>query len=99
MGAVDEKIAAMAGLCIKPFTQGNVEDHLALIGLEPELASHTKLSQLSDGEKVKAVLGACMWMSPHIIVFDEPTNSLSGFLGGTCLGHQGIQGWCGRHLP
>merc|ERR1712066_668731 len=75
--AVDEKIAAMAGLYIKPLTQGHVEDHLALIGLEPELASHTKLSQLSDGEKVKAVLGACMWMSPHVIVFDEPTNSLS----------------------
>merc|ERR1739846_232856 len=75
--AVDEKIAAMTGLYIKPLTQGNVEDHLAQIGLEPELASHTKLSQLSDGEKVKAVLGACMWMSPHVIVFDEPTNSLS----------------------
>merc|ERR1712048_1439122 len=75
--AVDEKIAAMTGLYIKPLTQGNVEEHLALIGLEPELASHTKLSQLSDGEKVKAVLGACMWMSPHIVVFDEPTNSMS----------------------
>jgi len=75
--AVDEKIAAMAGLYIRPLTQNNVEDHLAQIGLEPELASHTKLSQLSDGEKVKAVLGACMWMSPHVIVFDEPTNSLS----------------------
>merc|ERR1712054_318233 len=75
--AVDEKIAAMAGLYIKPLTQQNVENHLALIGLEPELGTHTKLSQLSDGEKVKAVLGACMWMSPHIIVFDEPTNSLS----------------------
>merc|ERR1712226_505998 len=75
--AVDEKIAAMSGLYIKPLTQGNVEEHLALLGLEPELASHTKLSQLSDGEKVKAVLGACMWMSPHIIVFDEPTNSMS----------------------
>merc|ERR1712048_36263 len=75
--AVDEKIAAMSGLYIKPLTQGNVEEHLAQIGLEPELASHTKLSQLSDGEKVKAVLGACMWMSPHVIVFDEPTNSLS----------------------
>merc|ERR1712012_470268 len=74
---VDEKIAAMAGLYIKPLTQQNVEEHLALIGLEPELASHTKLCQLSDGEKVKAVLGACMWMSPHIVVFDEPTNSLS----------------------
>jgi elongation factor 3 len=75
--AVDEKIAAMDGLYIKPLTQGNVESHLAQIGLEPEAASHTKLSQLSDGEKVKAVLGACMWMSPHVIVFDEPTNSLS----------------------
>merc|ERR1712045_428534 len=75
--AVDEKLAAMAGLYIKPLTQQNVEDHLALIGLEPEMASHTKLSQLSDGEKVKAVLGACMWMSPHIVVFDEPTNSMS----------------------
>merc|ERR1712113_392427 len=75
--AVDEKIAAMSGLYIKPLTQGHVEEHLALIGLEPEMASHTKLSQLSDGEKVKAVLGACMWMSPHIIVFDEPTNSMS----------------------
>merc|ERR1711907_594759 len=77
VNAVDEKIAAMAGVYIKPLTQGNVEDHLALIGLEPELASHTKLSQLSDGEKVKAVLGACMWMSPHVVVFDEATNSLS----------------------
>merc|ERR1712032_72614 len=74
---VDEKIAAMAGLYIKPLTQQNVEEHLSLIGLEPELASHTKLCQLSDGEKVKAVLGACMWMSPHIVVFDEPTNSMS----------------------
>merc|ERR1712178_569614 len=77
VAAVDEKIAAMAGLYIKPLTRKNVEDHLALIGLEPELASHTKLSQLSDGEKVKVVLGACMWMNPHVIVFDEPTNSLS----------------------
>jgi elongation factor 3 len=75
--AVDEKIASMAGLYIKPLTQQNVEEHLSLIGLEPELASHTKLCQLSDGEKVKAVLGACMWMSPHIVVFDEPTNSMS----------------------
>merc|ERR1712117_738622 len=75
--AVDEKLAAMAGLYIKPLTQHNVEEHLNMIGLEPELATHTKLAQLSDGEKVKAVLGACMWMSPHIVVFDEPTNALS----------------------
>merc|ERR1712226_497454 len=74
---VDEKIAAMAGLFIRPLTQGHVEAHLAQIGLEPELGTHTKLCQLSDGGKVKAVLGACMWMSPHIVVFDEPTNSMS----------------------
>merc|ERR1712232_685075 len=97
--AVDEKIAAMAGLYIKPLTQGNVEEHLALIGLEPELASHTKLSQLSDGEKVKAVLGACMWMSPHVIVFDEPTNSLSW--DSSCTGgcHKRFQGRSSHHLP
>ena len=45
VAAVDEKIAAMAGLYIKPLTRKNVEEHLALIGLEPELATHTKLSQ------------------------------------------------------
>ena len=77
INAVDDKIASMAGLYIKPLTRKNVEDHLSFIGLEPELASHTKISQLSDGEKVKCVIAACMWMNPHILVFDEPTNSMS----------------------
>ena len=74
---VDERIALMAGLYIKPLTRKNIEDHLGLIGLPAELASHTKLSQLSDGEKVKVVLGACMWLNPHILICDEPTNSMS----------------------
>lgn len=77
ISAVDEKIASMSGLYIKPLTRVNVEDHLSMIGLSSELASHTKISQLSDGEKVKVVLAACMWLSPHILIFDEPTNSLS----------------------
>lgn len=31
---------------------------------------------LSGGQKVKVVLGACMWNQPHILVLDEPTNYL-----------------------
>lgn len=84
--AVDEKIAALQGLYIKPLTRENVETHMIGIGLEKEFTTHTKLHQLSDGQKVKVVLGAALWHSPHIILLDEPTNyldheSLVGLIG------------------
>merc|ERR1711934_1167440 len=28
------------------------------------------------GQKVKVVLGAAMWMQPHLVILDEPTNYL-----------------------
>merc|ERR1712094_13077 len=31
---------------------------------------------LSGGQKVKVVLGAAMWMQPHLVILDEPTNYL-----------------------
>merc|ERR1712070_513411 len=31
---------------------------------------------LSGGQKVKVVLSACMWMEPHVLILDEPTNFL-----------------------
>ncbi|GMF88931.1 unnamed protein product [Phytophthora fragariaefolia] len=31
---------------------------------------------LSGGQKVKVVLAAAMWLNPHILVLDEPTNYL-----------------------
>merc|ERR1719321_2199619 len=72
----DEKQAAMAGLMTKQLTQPSVEKHLADFGVDPESASHTQLSQLSGGMKVKVVLAAAMWQNPHILILDEPTNYL-----------------------
>merc|ERR1711907_528273 len=45
-------------------------------GVDAESASHTQISQLSGGMKVKVVLAACMWQNPHILILDEPTNYL-----------------------
>merc|ERR1719158_2126075 len=72
----DEKRAAMAGLQTKQLTQPGVEKHLGNFGVDPESASHTQISQLSGGMKVKVVLAAAMWQNPHILILDEPTNYL-----------------------
>merc|ERR1711998_585360 len=72
----DEKQAAMAGLQTKQLTQPGVEKHLTNFGVDPESASHTQISQLSGGMKVKVVLAAAMWQNPRILILDEPTNYL-----------------------
>merc|ERR1719159_2051675 len=72
----DEKQAAMAGLQTKQLTQPGVEKHLAAFGVDAESASHTQISQLSGGMKVKIVLAGSMWQNPHILILDEPTNYL-----------------------
>merc|ERR1712159_64352 len=72
----DEKQAMMAGLQQKALTSEGVEKHLVDFGLEVEAASHTPIQSLSGGQKVKVVLGASMWLNPHILILDEPTNYL-----------------------
>merc|ERR1712170_121971 len=72
----DERQAAMAGLMTKQLTQPSIEKHLGNFGVDPESASHTQISQLSGGMKVKVVLAASMWQNPHILILDEPTNYL-----------------------
>merc|ERR1712139_356405 len=72
----DERQAAMAGLMRKQLTQPGVEKHLADFGVDAESASHTQLSQLSGGMKVKVVLAGAMWQNPHVLILDEPTNYL-----------------------
>merc|ERR1711979_116383 len=72
----DERQAAMAGLMTKQLTQPSVEKHLGAFGVDPESASHTQISQLSGGMKVKVVLAASMWQNPHVLILDEPTNYL-----------------------
>jgi len=72
----DEQEAAAAGLLSKPLTQSGVEKALKDFGLDAEAASHNPIHSLSHGQKVKAVICACCWQNPHIIILDEPTNYL-----------------------
>merc|ERR1712185_160163 len=74
--AVDLKLAQLAGMFIKPLSTKNVEEHLEGCGLAREFGTHYRMSALSGGQKVKVVLAAAMWMQPHIVILDEPTNYL-----------------------
>merc|ERR1719487_2502340 len=60
----------------KPLTAPSVEKCLKDFGLSSEEASHSPIASLSGGQKVKVVLAAAMWMNPHILILDEPTNYL-----------------------
>merc|ERR1712226_405020 len=73
---VDEKVAALAAQYARPLTQTFVEQHIMDVGLEREFGTHTRISALSGGQKVKVVLAAALWKAPHIIILDEPTNYL-----------------------
>ncbi|CAD7944084.1 unnamed protein product [Amoebophrya sp. A120] len=72
----DEKQAAAAGLMAKPLTAPSVEKELKNFGLDQEAAAYSPIQSLSGGQKVKVVLAAAMWMNPHILILDEPTNYL-----------------------
>jgi elongation factor 3 len=93
MKAVDLKIAQTAGMFIKPLSTKNVEEHLEGCGLAREFGTHYRLAALSGGQKVKVVLAAAMWMQPHIVILDEPTNYLDreslGSLAGAIEDFQG----------
>lgn len=74
--AWDDKEAANAGSWTRALTALNVQKHLEDLGLEAEFSTHRKMRGLSGGQKVKVVLGAAMWLHPHLLVLDEPTNYL-----------------------
>jgi elongation factor 3 len=76
MKTVDLKIAQRAGMFVRPLSTKNVEEHLEGCGLAREFGTHYRMAALSGGQKVKVVLAAAMWMQPHIVILDEPTNYL-----------------------
>ena len=76
MLGLQAKILARESMLARPLTSQNVERHLGDVGLEAEYATHFRIGALSDGQKVKVVLGAAMWDQPHILILDEPTNYL-----------------------
>ncbi|RLN36843.1 hypothetical protein BBJ28_00004595 [Nothophytophthora sp. Chile5] len=72
----DDREAARANLQARPPTAIAVQKHLDCFGLGAEFGTHSRMRGLSGGQKVKVVLGAAMWLNPHILVLDEPTNYL-----------------------
>lgn len=90
---LDRRITAMEGSYNRVLSQKNIEAHLSNVGLDRELATHTRISSLSDGQKVKVVIGACMWNQPHLVILDEPSNYLDteslGALGKAIIDFEG----------
>merc|ERR1711998_688499 len=77
MMQVDERIAFEAsGIATKKLTALNIQKHLDNFGLESQFGTYSKISALSGGQKVKVVLASAMWMEPHVLIPDEPTNFL-----------------------
>ncbi|KAJ3356437.1 translational elongation factor EF-1 alpha [Entophlyctis luteolus] len=74
--AIDTRIAQSAGQYVRTLSSAMVEQHLGDVGLEPEFATHYRMSALSGGQKVKVVMAAALWNQPHILILDEPTNYL-----------------------
>lgn len=72
---VDMKEALASGQ-FRALTRKEIEEHCAMLGLDAELVSHSRIRGLSGGQKVKLVLAAGTWQRPHLIVLDEPTNYL-----------------------
>jgi len=73
---LDRRLSAIEGSYSRVLSKKNVAIHLENVGLETELSTHNRIGDLSGGQKVKVVLGACTWCQPHLIILDEPTNYL-----------------------
>jgi len=90
---VDEKILAREAMYKRPLTTKNVTEHLESLGLDREYGAHHQMRALSNGQRVKVVLAACMWNQPHLVILDEPTNYLDreslGALAGAIREYEG----------
>ncbi|KAI9442532.1 P-loop containing nucleoside triphosphate hydrolase protein [Lactarius indigo] len=63
------------------------------IGLDGDIAQYNEIAGLSGGQKIKLVIGACLWNNPQICVLDEPSNFLDReALGGLAVA---IRDWSG----
>ena len=72
----DEKLKAMqSGMDLRPLTKEEVRMHLENFGIDEDLAMG-KIKRMSGGQKSRLVLAAAMWINPHVIALDEPTNYL-----------------------
>jgi elongation factor 3 len=72
----DERIKAKkSGLDQRPLTNTEVMRHLMDFGLDKQYCM-ARIEGLSGGQKCKLVLAAALWLRPHLLILDEPTNYL-----------------------
>uniref|UniRef100_A0A7S3B1M5 ABC transporter domain-containing protein n=1 Tax=Haptolina ericina TaxID=156174 RepID=A0A7S3B1M5_9EUKA len=77
IGRMDERCAfEQSGVSEKKLTAADIQAHFDHFDLEAQFGTFAKIAALSGGQKVKVVLAAAMWMEPHVLVLDEPTNFL-----------------------
>ncbi|KAI8083059.1 P-loop containing nucleoside triphosphate hydrolase protein [Halteromyces radiatus] len=72
----DDKEASREGLMYRELTVPAIRQHFQDVGLDPDIAQYSKVSELSGGQKVKVVIAAAMWNNSHMLILDEPTNFL-----------------------
>jgi len=73
--ALDARMQAQAAqLDQRPLTQKEIVKHLEQFGLTEEMVLNRNIGMFSAGQRSKMTLGAAMWIKPHIIALDEPTN-------------------------
>jgi energy-coupling factor transporter ATP-binding protein EcfA2 len=63
------------GLDQRPLTNTEVMRHLMDFGLDKQYCM-ARIEGLSGGQKCKLVLAAALWLRPHLMILDEPTNYL-----------------------
>jgi len=72
--AFDSRAAYMR-MAARPLSSEEVIKHLNAVGLADRMAQRP-IRSLSAGEMSKLVLAAALWIKPHVILLDEPTNFL-----------------------
>jgi elongation factor 3 len=72
----DYEAARLANAYLPELNTNAVEKHLEAFGIIKEIGTYSTIKGLSGGQKVKVVLAAAMWILPHVLILDEPTNYL-----------------------
>jgi len=73
--AMDSRIA-YANMTLRPLTADEIVRHMMSFGFTDRMARAQRLSSFSAGQKSRLMLAASMWVKPHLLLVDEPTNFL-----------------------
>ncbi|CAE7030739.1 HEF3 [Symbiodinium natans] len=65
--------AAYSRMAARPLNAEEVIRHLRSVGFTDSMAQRP-IKSLSAGEMSKLVLAAALWIKPHLVLLDEPTN-------------------------